>query len=432
MEFSFSFKVTALNKTKHLINSCDYAILSLDELNEKLIMRKKEIVAKHQEKYPIWLATDIRWKTKVPDSTKESGTKIIAKTEHSDLLEAIVEWYEKERTPDTLENLYKEWIIYKSRETTPANANKLSWVWKTYYEGDPITQRNIKELKVIDVKMWLIDQLGKQSLSRRKYKEMKSVMNMMLDFAVEKEITSRNVARDVRNISKVHFAPDAKKDITEQIFINDEEDTLLELCLSQFEKTGNTAYLGVGMNTALGLRVGEIAALKICDFHDHYVHIGRQEIKEYSEEDGKFIRRGYQIVEYTKTESGVRDIPLTSISKRFFKMIVETNQSRGHKQDFLLLDKKGKRLKNDSINNVLRRLNRKLETSQKGNHCIRKTCLSNLNESRLLTDKEVQLFAGHKDIATTQKYYIFPTQSLDSRLDVYKEAMSSRKKCNQV
>ena len=58
---------------------------------------------------------------------------------------------------------------------------------------------------------------------------------------------------------------------------------------------------------------------------------------------------------------------------------------------------------NDAINNTLRRINKKIDTSQKGNHSIRKTCISNLAVSGLLTDEEIRMFAGHKDISTTQK-----------------------------
>ena len=83
-------------------------------------------------------------------------------------------------------------------------------------------------------------------------------------------------------------------------------------------------------------------------------------------------------------------------------------------------------MKNDAINNVLRRLNRMIETPQKGNHSIRKTCISNMGESRLLSDEEIRKFAGHKDFATTEKYYMHSTSSIENRSDAYEKAINSK------
>jgi len=56
-----------------------------------------------------------------------------------------------------------------------------------------------------------------------------------------------------------------------------------------------------------------------------------------------------------------------------------------------------------------------IETPQKGNHSIRKTCLSNMGESRALSDEEIRRFAGHKDFATTEKYYMLRKMGLEPR-----------------
>lgn len=45
--------------------------------------------------------------------------------------------------------------------------------------------------------------------------------------------------------------------------------------------------------------------------------------------------------------------------------------------------------------------------AQKSFHKIRKTVLTDILESKQFSTKEVQLIAGHKDIATTENYYHF-------------------------
>lgn len=81
---------------------------------------------------------------------------------------------------------------------------------------------------------------------------------------------------------------------------------------------------------------------------------------------------------------------------------------------------------NDAINNTLRRINKKIETSQKENHSIRKTCISNLAASKFLSDEEIRMFAGHKDISTTQQSYIFATEPLEEMVSAYEAAISGK------
>ena len=88
--------------------------------------------------------------------------------------------------------------------------------------------------------------------------------------------------------------------------MTDEKAELIGICEKMFEKTGNTAYLAICLNFYLGLRVGELVALKVSDFSDLFVHIEREEIKTYREKNGKFIREGYAIAPYQCME---QDLP---------------------------------------------------------------------------------------------------------------------------
>lgn len=107
-------------------------------------------------------------------------------------------------------------------------------------------------------------------------------------------------------------------------------------------------------------------------------------------------------------------------------MIMKANEQRNFHSEYLLLDKNGEQMKNDTINNVLRRLNRKIETTQKGNHSIRKTCISNMGESGALINEEIRAFAGHKDFSTTEKYYMHSTTSIENRAEAYEKAINSK------
>ena len=116
----------------------------------------------------------------------------------------------------------------------------------------------------------------------------------------------------------------------------------------------------------------------------------------------------------------------TVSSYMFFELICQINEQKGFCSEYLLLNAQGERMHNDAINNALRRINKKIEISQKGNHSIRKTCISNLAASKLLSDEEIRMFAGHKDISTTQQSYIFATEPLEDRVSAYEAAISGK------
>lgn len=315
-------------------------------------------------------------------------------------------------------NIAKKWMC---------NANKLDWVWNKFYKNDAFIKNEILKIDVPTLKTWYLNKITQYNLTARQFKEMKSLLNILFDYAIEKKICTQNISRLIRNISRKKFSVNPTKAVTEQVFVNDEETRLIELAIKQYYKTKNTAYLAVCLNFALALRVGEVVALKVSDFEEDTVHIQRQEIKVYEKlSNGKIRRNGYEISPYLKSINSDRELYLIKEAKVFFSMIVQANQMRGFKSEYLMLTKDGTRMNNDAINNVLRRLNRMLKTPQKGNHSIRKTCISNMGASKVLTDEEIRMFAGHKDFSTTAKHYMYVTDTMDNRSSAYETAIGSK------
>ncbi len=411
-----------------------HGIINLaDVLEKNEIMKNKEILEQHEKFCKIWQATDGRYKTKLPDESKPNGKKMVAKTSREDLEKCIIKYYkgiqEQKENPRTMKALYPEWLKYKAADTSPANATKLQWVWNTYYADSEIVNIDIVSIDVIVIKEWFLKVIEKYELSSRKYKEMKSVANMLLDYAVEKRLVSTNVSRSVHGISNKKFTEPPKKEVTEQVYIDDEAKLLIEEAERHYKKTHNIACLAICLNFSLALRVGELVALKTKDFSDSSVKIDRQEVKVYYvDESNTFRRNDYRISPHTKTKMGKRELYLSAEAKRYLAMILEHNKSSGFNSEYLLLDENGERLHEFAINNVLRELNRKIGTAQKSNHKIRKTCISFLISSGQLTNEEIRVFAGHEDFATTEKYYEFPTNSMDKRADAYEKALSYTKK----
>ena len=398
-------------------------------LNDIEIMNKKYYLEQHP--YEIYFSkADNRYRTYLPSTEKDGKRKPITSVSKENLENKIIQFYKKleQKAPVyTIENLYPDFLEYKSTDTSLANANKLDWVWNKFYKNDAFIKNEILKIDVPTLKTWYLNKITQYNLTARQFKEMKSLFNMLFDYAIEKKICTQNISRLIRNISRKKFSVNPTKAVTEQVFVNDEETRLIELAIKQYYKTKNTAYLAVCLNFALALRVGEFVALKVSDFEEDTVHIQRQEIKVYEKlSNGKIRRNGYEISPYLKSINSDRELYLIKEAKVFFSMIVQANQMRGFKSEYLMLTKDGTRMNNDAINNVLRRLNRMLKTPQKGNHSIRKTCISNMGASKVLTDEEIRMFAGHKDFSTTAKHYMYVTDTMDNRSSAYETAIGSK------
>lgn len=398
-------------------------------LNDIEIMNKKYYLEQHP--YEIYFSkADNRYRTYLPSTEKDGKRKPITSVSKENLENKIIQFYKKleQKAPVyTIENLYPDFLEYKSTDTSLANANKLDWVWNKFYKNDAFIKNEILKIDVPTLKTWYLNKITQYNLTARQFKEMKSLLNILFDYAIEKKICTQNISRLIRNISRKKFSVNPTKAVTEQVFVNDEETRLIELAIKQYYKTKNTAYLAVCLNFALALRVGEVVALKVSDFEEDTVHIQRQEIKVYEKlSNGKIRRNGYEISPYLKSINSDRELYLIKEAKVFFSMIVQANQMRGFKSEYLMLTKDGTRMNNDAINNVLRRLNRMLKTPQKGNHSIRKTCISNMGASKVLTDEEIRMFAGHKDFSTTAKHYMYVTDTMDNRSSAYETAIGSK------
>lgn len=270
-------------------------------LNDIEIMNKKYYLEQHP--YEIYFSkADNRYRTYLPSTEKDGKRKPITSVSKENLENKIIQFYKKleQKAPVyTIENLYPDFLEYKSTDTSLANANKLDWVWNKFYKNDAFIKNEILKIDVPTLKTWYLNKITQYNLTARQFKEMKSLLNMLFDYAIEKKICTQNISRLIRNISRKKFSVNPTKAVTEQVFVNDEETRLIELAIKQYYKTKNTAYLAVCLNFALALRVGEVVALKVSDFEEDTVHIQRQEIKVYEKlSNGKIRRNGYEISPY--------------------------------------------------------------------------------------------------------------------------------------
>lgn len=404
--------------------------LNTDDVLEKVneIMKRNTILKQHKENYKVWQAKDGRWKTKLPDGSKYG--KLVAKATLENLENFIVDFYKakEENNKITFETIYPSFIEEKYLSSDKGTANKMQWVWNTYYKDSTIAKKDILTMTVGDLRKWLLEQVAKRELSKKRYLELKGLMNQLYDHCINYNIVQINLPRQIAMPSKNVFSEPKEKPEEEIIYSSETKCEVIREALAQFNKTKNTAYLAVCLNFNLGLRVGELVALRESDIDGDIIHIRRSEVKDYTkDENDKIIRNGYKVAD-TKTKAGIRDLILTPDAKKYIKMALDENKANERSdEDYIFVSGSGERMHEYAVNNVLRRCNGVRNEKDRfiisgkpsGNHAIRKTCISELHDSQLLPDRMISDFAGHKDISTTQKYYIHSVTPLTEKADVF-------------
>ena len=144
----------------------------------------------------------------------------------------------------TLRTFYPEWFDYKWQDTNNSSyMHKIASDWKRFYEDDPIVDRPILELTTLELKNWARNKIISCKLSKKIYYNMAVIIRQSLDYLVELG-----------------------------------EQQIKEYALQDFERnTELTTALAVVLNFSLGLRVGELVALKWKDLKEPYLHIRRME-----------------------------------------------------------------------------------------------------------------------------------------------------------
>ena len=221
-----------------------------------------------------------------------------------------------------------------------------------------------------------------------------------------------------------------------QVFLRSEQKLVAEECSFRVNRNPNcTTPIAILLNFQLGLRIGELVALKWSDIDGNYINICRSEVEDYefgideATNSVKVIPNGYKIVEYTKSDAGMRSIYLNSEAKRLLDIIRSINDNCGYYSDnFILISSQRKERSNArTITTYLEKLCIAIGILNKSNHKIRKTFISSLFDNNVNIDT-IRETAGHADERTSLNNYCFnqdDTKELEAKLEECKNVMTA-------
>ena len=433
--------VNELPKSDLLQYAIDNGMIDLDTIQKQIEMNeRKKYLEMHT--YKVWQSeTDQKWRTHLPD--EEKGRKLVKKSTKESIEDEIIKYYksievkeEKVKKNTSLKEIFPEWISFKSIHTESTSyIKRITADWKKYYASQTdFINKPLKSFTKIELDEWAHGMIKQHEMTKKAYYNMSMILRQCMDYAVEKEILNSNEFQKVKINSKL-FKRTKKKMSETQVYSESEEESLINDMIRRFNRHPDSAApLAVMFMFETGIRIGEACALKFEDVSNGYIHIQRQEVREFEWVDEFTMKfKCFKIAEYAKSEDGYRDIYLTEVARKILHICKALNERYGYdkKGDFIFYNK-GKRVNHYSIQAMIKRGCEYLDMMVKSAHKIRKTYISTLIDSGLNID-EIRRTVGHSDERTTYGNYCFNRKTQKQTEDIIEFALASKKvtKSNQ-
>lgn len=372
--------------------------LTVSEISEKILnmKRKQEINRKYQDKI----------------KTRKDGRqfyiyinrKQYTAVTRDGLIDLLYEMeYGRERS--SLNDLFKEWMIWR-RDCSSVCDKTLKEdlnLWKRYLQDNPITLIPLADLTPKDfIKLFRTWTKGRD-LTRKRFNNIKSLINGIYYYAIEEGIVSHNPVKDI-NSRQFTFKPVNNDD---DVFTLEDRKKLLD-----YLKGDTSIYsLAIQLDFQLVIRIGELLALRWSDIENGNLHIQAQLLTERKmNDDLTFSKREHINVDHVKgnTDQGYRYQPLTQEALRILDKIRELNPDG----EFILMSD-NRQLNANTFNRWLKRYCEECNIPVRSSHKIR-FCVASILYDNGVPLTVLQQLLGHTTTAMTLHYLRRVTPSEDT------------------
>lgn len=420
----------------------EHGMIDMSYVQEQMEMNKrKEFLRKHP--YEIWEGKDGKWYTYLPDENK--GRKLKKRKTQEDIETCVIEFWKSQSEEEiknkkakslTLKTIFPEWLRFKQAHTNSTSyVKRITADWARFYQNDTeLINIPLYQLTKIYLDNWAHNKIKEYEMTKKMYYNMSIILRQSLDYAVENGYIDKNVFTEVKINTKM-FRRVKKKTGETEVYSPEEEKNLVMDMFRRFnENPDNTAPLAVILQFEIGVRIGELCAIKTTDISGNYVTIQRQEVREFEPiSDYKMRFKGFKIVEYTKSDDGYRQIYLTTTAREIISYIQMINRKNREPDNSFLFIRNGKNINHHSVQAMIVRGCERIGIPVKTSHKIRKTFISTLIDSNLNID-EIRRIAGHSDERVTYQNYCYNRFSDAQTEKMIENALNAKKviKGNQI
>lgn len=375
-----------------LQNAVELGIINIDSALDILMMSKKlQILKIHPYAITPPATESGRWQTCYKD--EKGKRKNIKAQSKEELLDKLIPIYFANTHLDklTFYGLYEEWLEYKATVTNSPNTIKRhKQHYRKYFEPSSLHDMKIKKIDELILEQECNRIVKEYNLSRKEWCNIKTILNGMFSYSIRKRYLIENPIDKVQIYVK--YRQIVKKTGRTETYNTEELEELNRYLDKMYMETEDVAFLAVKINFLLGLRVGELVALKWEDCQDlSHLHVVREEVRDQETNQ-------YEVVEHTKTN---RDRFVILIPKAV--SILEKIPKQG-KYIFM---RDGERITSRQIAYVLEKFAERQGVRTKSTHKMRKTYASNLNANGVPLDC-IREMLGHSNLSTTLGYIYNP------------------------
>lgn len=375
-----------------LQDALNYGIIDLDSVQETIMASKRQQVKKlHPYAITPPAKEGGRWQTCYKDSNG-NRKNIKAQTEVG-LLDKLIPIYNDQMNLDktTFYDLFNQWLEYKKTITdSPNTILRHKQHYKKYLQSSSLHEKKISKITELQLEEECNRIVKDFKLSRKEWTNLKTILKGMYFYAVRNGDLKENLMEKIK--IHVKFRQVVKKTGKTQTYNTEELAHLNEYLDKMYAETNDNIFLAVKLNFLLGLRVGELVALKPTDFDgENHLHIIREEVKDH-------VENKYYVVEHTKTNE---DRFVVVIPKA--KAILSQIESQG---EYLFM-RNGQRITARQVAYVLEKYAQRQGIAIKSTHKMRKTYASNLSSNGVPLDA-IREQLGHASLNTTLSYIYNP------------------------
>ncbi len=375
-----------------LKDAVNAGILDIDSVLDTLMSTKREKILKiHSYAITPPASENGRWQTCYKDE-KGKRKNIKAQTKE-ELLDKLIPIYFSDSHLDklTFYGLYEEWLEYKATVTNSPNTIKRhKQHYRKYFETSVLHDKKIKKIDELLLEQECNRIVKEFNLTRKEWCNARTILNGMFEYAVRKKYLTDNLMNKVQILIK--FRQVVRKTGKTETYNSEELAEINKFLDREYEETQDASFLAVKVNFLLGLRVGELVALKWSDLNDaNHIHIVREEIRDQTD-------NSYEVVEHTKTHKD-----------RFVVVVPKALDilNRIERQGEYIFMRDGERITAIRIATILRKYANYQGVRIKSSHKMRKTYASNLNACGVPLDC-IREMLGHSSLSTTLGYIYNP------------------------
>ena len=308
--------------------------------------------------------------------------KMISSNDYPGLIDKLYEHFYGLQS-STLESFFEYWMKWRA-ESSSASAktqkeNRI--IWNSFLKDTEIGKRQLKELKVQDYIDFFRSITKDRTVTRKRFNDMKSVLNGMMYLAVEKGVIAHNCLVDI-NYKQFSF-----KAVNHVVYPYTEAERAR--VIKYLEKEPEDVYtLAIMLDFHLVLRISELKGLKWSDIRGDHLLIQR------------FVNNDNKIIEDIKghASEGIRSMPLTPKAKDILKKIKALDMD----SEFVFF-RNGKPLSSSSFNRRLKQYCEALDIEYRPSHKLRFSTASIMYKHGV-EDTELQRLLGHTTLNMTRHY----------------------------